>query len=164
VIKTLDPSESEIRKACLKYSTIVLHQLVKRYPMVAFHQTSQRFAVGTIESIILIYDLRTATKWRILEGQNAPVTSLYFEPTTGETIMCYSAQERSLRLWQTGVGTGFFGGLLGMQGRCLRVQFLPELDMPNPATPGDIIHNTSLNWSRLIREDGKTTVELSNVK
>ena len=28
----------------------------------SFHQETQRFAVGTVETVIIIYDLRTATK------------------------------------------------------------------------------------------------------
>ncbi len=151
VIKTLDPSESDIRKACLKYSTIVLHQLVKRYPMVAFHQDSQRFAVGTVEAIIIIYDLRTATKWRILEGHAGPISALCFETSKGETIVSYCADEPAVRLWQTGASTGFFGGLLGIQGSCLRVAKLQPLK--DKYTPGDIIHNCSMDWERLQRED-----------
>jgi hypothetical protein len=151
VIKTLDPSESDIRKACLKYSTIVLHQLVKRYPMVAFHQDSQRFAVGTVEAIIIIYDLRTATKWRILEGHAGPISALCFEASKGETIASYCADEPAVRLWQTGASTGFFGGLLGIQGSCLRVAKLQPLK--DKYTPGDVIHNCSMDWERLQRED-----------
>ena len=64
IIKTLDPSEASLRKACLKSSTMVLHSLVKRYPMVAFHQHTQRFAVGSSDNIIVIYDLRTGEHWR----------------------------------------------------------------------------------------------------
>jgi len=41
--------------------------------MVSFHQPSQRFAVGTVESNILVYDLRTATKMRVLEGTEGAV-------------------------------------------------------------------------------------------
>ena len=65
VIKSLDPSKPLLRKACLQASTKALHELVKRFPVVAFHQRSQRFAVGTSGKLIIIYDLRTATKWRL---------------------------------------------------------------------------------------------------
>ena len=34
----------------------------------SFHQETQRFAVGTVESVIIIYDLRTATK---VQGRGA---------------------------------------------------------------------------------------------
>ena len=112
IIKTLDPSEASLRKACLKSSTMVLHSLVKRYPMVAFHQHTQRFAVGSSDNIIVIYDLRTgktlvryhsailifavviATKWRILEGHTGPVSAVCFEPTSGDKLATYSSTER----------------------------------------------------------------------
>jgi len=166
VIKTLDPSESEIRKACLKFSTVVLHQLVKRYPMVSFHQQSQRFAVGTVDSIILIYDLRTATKWRIFEGHIGAVAAVQLEPQNGDSMISYAAQECAIRVWNTGSSVGFFSGLLGIQGSCQKVYKLPRLLGPNnmPAGPfsaSDIILNCSLDWNRLVREDGKTRVDLT---
>jgi hypothetical protein len=42
--------------------------LLQKYPMVSFHQESQRLAVGTSENVIIIYDLKTATRWHVLEG------------------------------------------------------------------------------------------------
>ena len=56
-----------LREGCLGASTSALRELVKRYPMMAFHQGTQRLAVGTTDGVVLIYDLRTATKWRILQ-------------------------------------------------------------------------------------------------
>jgi len=53
---------------------------VRRYPMVHFNQPTQRLAVGTAEGVVLLYDLRTATKWRILQGHEAAVTALAFAP------------------------------------------------------------------------------------
>lgn len=47
VTRCLDPSEPSLRKSLLSSSTAALHVLVQRYPMVAFHQNSQRFAIGT---------------------------------------------------------------------------------------------------------------------
>lgn len=78
VIRTLDPSEPDQRKGCLRASTRALHELVKQYPMVSFHQESQRYAVGTLSSVIVIFDLRTATKVRttaeaLLVGAAAPL-------------------------------------------------------------------------------------------
>lgn len=35
--------------------------------MVSFHQESQHLAVGTKENVIIIYDLKTATRWHVLE-------------------------------------------------------------------------------------------------
>ena len=91
VIRSLDPSEPELRKGCLRASTRALHELVKRYPMVSFHQETQRYAVGTVEAAIIIYDLRTATKWRILSGHTHPVAAVAFVHG-GEVLASYSAE------------------------------------------------------------------------
>ena len=47
--------------------TLSLHDLVKKFPNIAFHGNSQRIAIGSIEGLILIYDLKTGTRWQILE-------------------------------------------------------------------------------------------------
>mmetsp|Transcript_3484 Transcript_3484/g.6739 ORF Transcript_3484/g.6739 Transcript_3484/m.6739 type:complete len:1074 (-) Transcript_3484:1103-4324(-) len=154
IIKTLDPSESEIRKRCLKFSTIVLHQLVKRFPMTSFQQETQRFAVGTVESSIIIYDLRTATKWRILEGHQGPVSALAFGVRSGDSIMSYSAAESMLRYWKTGGNSGFFSGLLGFQGSCLAAVLLPPIAGVDKVSPSDAITTIAMDATTLIREDG----------
>merc|ERR1711969_534045 len=128
VVRSLDPSEPALRKGCLRASTKALHEIVRRYPMVAFHQQTQRFAVGTVEAVIVIYDLRTATKWRILEGHRAALSSLEFTES-GSKLASYSARECCVCSWQAG-SSGFFGGLLSIQGRCLRRVELPTLPPP----------------------------------
>lgn len=160
VIKTLDPSESDVRKACLKNSTMVLHQLVKRYPMASFHQQTQRFALGTTDGVIVIYCLRTATKWRILEGHTAPVSALTFEPSLGELIVSYSAQEKSIRLWKTGASNSLFGGFLGFQGSCLKETNVVALVMESAPTLSDVVHNCNITWDTLVREDGISKISL----
>jgi hypothetical protein len=132
VLRPLDPSVPSLREGCLRASTTALRELVKRYPMMAFHQASQRLAVGTAEGVVIIYDLRTATKWRILQGHVRPVSAVAFS-LTGEHLASVSATERSLRFWIAGA-QGFFG-FLGLQGSCLHDQFieaLPAADT-NPA-------------------------------
>jgi len=117
VIKTLDPSDPALRQACLQASTRTLHELVKRFPMVGFHQASQRFAVGTVESAILVYDLRTATKWRILEGSEGPISALAFDKS-GERLCSFCASEAAVRFWKAG-SAGLMGGLLGIRGKAV---------------------------------------------
>ena len=68
VLRPLDPSVPSLREGCLHASTSALRILVQRYAMMAFHQGTQRLAVGTVEGVVVLYDLRTATKWRILQG------------------------------------------------------------------------------------------------
>jgi hypothetical protein len=70
-----------VRKSLLQPATQALFVLVSKYPMVSFHQKSQRFAVGTDPqhgSVVIIYDLRTATKWRILEGHKGVLAAVAF--------------------------------------------------------------------------------------
>eukprot|EP00965_Chrysotila_dentata_P055106 1828687-Pleurochrysis_carterae.AAC.1 len=69
VMRPLDPSVPSLREGSLAASTAALRELVKRYPMMSFNQTTQRLAVGTVEGVVLLYDLRTATKWRILQAK-----------------------------------------------------------------------------------------------
>ncbi|RLN76266.1 hypothetical protein DYB28_009532 [Aphanomyces astaci] len=84
VLTCLDPTKPDRRKKCLamvrssasdtktdmylilppdisdssRQSTKCLHDLVKRFPMVDFHKATQRLAVGTMDGVILLYDLR----------------------------------------------------------------------------------------------------------
>lgn len=67
IVRSLDPHIPYLRDSCLSSTTKVLHALVKQYPMVTFHQETQRLAVGTQDKVIVIYDLKTATRWHVLE-------------------------------------------------------------------------------------------------
>ncbi|RHY26468.1 hypothetical protein DYB32_007593 [Aphanomyces invadans] len=62
VLSCLDPTKPDRRKKCLAMSTKCLHDLVKRFPMVDFHKATQRLAVGTMDGVILLYDLRMVGK------------------------------------------------------------------------------------------------------
>ncbi|CAG8513662.1 17229_t:CDS:10, partial [Funneliformis caledonium] len=67
VVKSLDPNVPKMRDRVLQTTTSVLHDLVKTFPSIAFHGGSQKLAVGTLEGASIIYDLRTATRWHVLE-------------------------------------------------------------------------------------------------
>jgi hypothetical protein len=162
ITRCLDPSEPALRKSLLEASTKALHLLVQKYPMVAFHQTSQRFAVGTgpsQQNVIVIYDLSTATKWRILEGHKGSISAVSFN-ATGDVLMSYSADENppSLRVWNTAV-SGFFSSLMGVEGRCTKVIKLSSLNLATPRSIQEqiqcvrIIWNTAGTAVQLIRED-----------
>merc|ERR1712228_176982 len=111
---------------------------------VAFHQPSQKFAVGTGDGLVIVYDLRTATKWRILEGHTGAIAGLAFARDGGQ-LASYSARDCSVRLWQCS-SQGFLGGLLGTSGRCLRNQGLPPAAPISGTTSVAAAHpsNTSL--------------------
>jgi len=63
----LDPNVPNMRENMIQSVTLSLHDLVKKYPNIAFHGHSQRIAIGSIDGLILIYDLKTGTRWQILE-------------------------------------------------------------------------------------------------
>lgn len=115
----LDPTKPERRKRCLELSTRCLHNLVRRFPMVDFHKETQRLAIGTMEAVIFIYDLRTATKWRVLDGHTAAISAVAFRQIDGHMLVSYAAREGSVRWWNSG-NAGLFGGMLKMQQSCLK--------------------------------------------
>lgn len=166
VLRCLEPSDPSLRRQSLLAVTGALHELVQTFPMVAFHQQSQKFAVGTGDGLVVVYDLRTATKWRILEGHAAgPVSALAFSHDGGQ-LCSYSSFDRTVRMWQCNP-TGFFGGLLGTSGRCLKSQSLPVIPAGAAANAGDegAWRTVSLAWPAptpagssplsLVRENGE---------
>lgn len=101
-------------------------------------QVTQRLAVGTVEGVVLVYDLRTATKWRILQGHEQAVSAVAFSPA-GDQLVSVSALDRTLRWWQAG-STGFFS-FLGLQGSCQHTTFLDALPQEDQQQP------MSVEWS-----------------
>lgn len=133
-VKWLDPANAAQRKILLHSATAALYSMVQNYPSCSFHQQSQRFAVGTgisQQCVIVVYDLRTATVWRLLEGHGSEINALAFsKDEEGVRLVSYSALESpapSVRLWNTEQG-GFLSGLIGMSGKCVRVVRLDRVD------------------------------------
>jgi hypothetical protein len=118
IARCLDPANAGVRQALLTGSTQALFTLVQRFPMTAFHQPSQRFVVGTCtgHAQVIVYDLRTASKFRVLEcGDACDGISAVAISDDGEHIAAYAADERpapTVRVWRLNAG-GFFAGLLG---------------------------------------------------
>ncbi|CAG8592588.1 8778_t:CDS:10 [Ambispora gerdemannii] len=110
VVKSLDPNITNLRETVLQTTTSILHDLVKTFPSITFHGRSQKLAVGTLEGASIIYDLRTATRWHVLEGHTKSVTAISFSGD-GKVIVSCSLDERTVRVWNTS------SGLLGMLSR-----------------------------------------------
>ncbi|CAH0491104.1 unnamed protein product [Peronospora farinosa] len=126
IMVCLDPTKPDRRRHCLSLSTRCLHSLVQRFPMVDFHKDTQRLALGTMEAVIVIYDLRTATKWRVLNGHASAVSAVRFR-SDGQVLVSYAARESSVRWWNSG-NAGLFGGMLQMhQSSCLKEHKLTAL-------------------------------------
>ncbi|TYZ64069.1 hypothetical protein PybrP1_002671 [[Pythium] brassicae (nom. inval.)] len=133
IMGCLDPTKLERRKRCLELSTRCLHSLVRRFPMIDFHKDTQRLAIGTMEAVILIYDLRTATKWRVLDGHASAVSAVSFR-ADGQILVSYAAREGSVRWWNSG-NAGLFGGMLKMQQSCLKEHRLDVLKSAAASAP-----------------------------
>jgi len=78
ILQCLNPNDIQLRKNSHKIVSYILSSMVKNFPMVAFHHESQRFAVGTHDGLIAIYDVRISAKWKILEGHTGNITALAF--------------------------------------------------------------------------------------
>ena len=154
IILLLEPSDPVLRKSSLKYVTKTLNMLCGEYPMLCFDQLTQRLVLGGGKDIV-IYDLRTATKWRILQGHAANVSAVAVLSTSAQfAIASYSAGERSVFAWS--FNGGFFGSFLGTHGTVSRKVTLPALA---PTSELHVIQMCSLTWVspkavRLAREDG----------
>ena len=146
----------------MQASTKALHELVKRFPVVAFHQRTQRFAVGTAGKVIIIYDLRTATKWRLLEGHKGMISALAFAPD-GNSLASYSIEEKCVKTWQAG-STGWMGGILGLSAKCIKTIAVKKID--GPIVPQDALLKCRIQWVspkqlKLRRENGKlSTIDI----
>lgn len=154
VILLLEPSDPILRRSCLKHVTKTLIMLCAEFPMLCFDQLTQRLVLGGGRDIV-IYDLRTATKWRVLQGHTEPVSAVAVLSTATEFVIAsYSANERAVFAWS--FNSGFFGSLLGTQGSIARKVTLPALQRTDDAS---VIRHCSLSWIspkavRLQREDG----------
>ena len=71
IVTCLDPNDLDLRDKCTKSGTGGLHELVRRYPMVAFHQGSQLLAVGDGSNLLSVYDLKQGVKIHELHCKGA---------------------------------------------------------------------------------------------
>ncbi len=164
IILLLEPSDPVLRRSCLKHVTKTLIKLCAEFPMLCFDQLTQRLVLGGGRDIV-IYDLRTATKWRVLQGHAQAVSAVAVLSTTSEfAIASYSAGECAVFAWT--FNSSFFGTFLGTQGSIATKFTLPSLGLPTDAS---VVANCALTWIspkavRLRREDGSTIGSIQLVK
>ncbi|PKI84489.1 hypothetical protein MVES1_001576 [Malassezia vespertilionis] len=104
VVKSLDPTVASMRSSMVKSATLMLNELVKTYPSIAFHGPMQRLAVGTHDGPVVLYDLKTATRLYILGGHSTPVTACSFSPD-GRRLLSMSLESEVVLIWR--LSTGF---------------------------------------------------------
>eukprot|EP00761_Pharyngomonas_kirbyi_P004549 gb/GECH01004554.1/.p1 GENE.gb/GECH01004554.1/~~gb/GECH01004554.1/.p1 ORF type:complete len:1425 (+),score=323.98 gb/GECH01004554.1/:1-4275(+) len=152
VLRVLDPHFPAVREACLKNSTMTLRSLVNRYPMVSFFQLKQKLAVGNDDGVVVLYDLRTASKWQVFEGHDGQISALAFSQT-GDLLASYSHKDHTCRVWQID-GAGMFN-MLGVSNKAIKKVDVPMVEQMSAM---EVIDNVHLIW------DSPTTVSLKPSK
>ncbi|KAH6566901.1 hypothetical protein BASA50_002582 [Batrachochytrium salamandrivorans] len=110
MVKTLDPNTPHLREALQQIVTVNFAELVRTYPSVAFHASTQRLAVGgSADGFVIVHDLRTATKAYVLRGHTRPVHAVSFS-ADGKLVATFSIYESCVKIWQ--LHTGFLGAFV----------------------------------------------------
>jgi hypothetical protein len=66
------------RRNLIRPATIILHTMTKKFPFVAFHQSSQLVATPNGSSVT-VFDLRTSSVARIFQGQGVSCVAIAFD-------------------------------------------------------------------------------------
>jgi hypothetical protein len=103
VLPSLNPMDYRVRKTSVEPVTELFKTLNKLYPMTTFHQNRQKFALGTTQGQVIIYDLRSSTKWRILDGHTGAISAVGFD-ASGKYLCSYSATDCTARVWYISSG------------------------------------------------------------
>lgn len=107
--------------------------MVKTFSMIAFHHDTQRLAVGTPSGPIAIYDIKTSSRWKILEGHGGKVDCCEFD-IKGNLLASYSAADCTLRIWKAG-NAGFFSTIMGGTGKTYKEYKLKPIIMGDTQPP-----------------------------
>ena len=153
IMRLMSPANKELKYICMENSKKVLSSLIINYPMIAFHQNTQKLAVGSADGKIFIYEMITGNIWKNLEAHKTQISALIFD-SSGNSIISYSSQEHLLKCWRIGLAN-FFGNLFSMKE--FKSKKLPEIS--KDITPEAILQNTKFQLSNkegqvlLTRED-----------
>ena len=153
IMRLMSPANKELKSICMENSKKVLSCLIINYPMIAFHQNTQKLAVGSVDGKIFIYEMATGSIWKSLEAHKTQISALIFD-SSGNFIISYSAQEHLLKCWRIGLAN-FFGNLFSMKE--YKSKKLPEIK--KDIIPEVILQNTKFQLSNkegqvlLTRED-----------
>ena len=182
ILPCLDSLDYRLRKTSIQPTSEVFKSMNRRFPMTAFHQNRQKFAIGSTQGQVFVYDIRSATKWRILDGHTGAISAVGFDPS-GKHLCSYSATDCTVRVWYLASGgvasagpvvvSGSSGagsvlsGLLGTNGgKCVQVKQLGATDqddrsgIKHPFTLIHRIQSVKIRWTSesdilLVRENGE---------
>eukprot|EP01116_Phalansterium_solitarium_P002796 TRINITY_DN13069_c0_g1_i1.p1 TRINITY_DN13069_c0_g1~~TRINITY_DN13069_c0_g1_i1.p1 ORF type:complete len:132 (-),score=35.12 TRINITY_DN13069_c0_g1_i1:224-619(-) len=110
--------------------------------MISFHQETQRLAIGTRESAVVIFDLKTATRWHSLEGHAGPLAAVSFSPN-GKLLATYSVDDAQVKFWQ--MSTGFLGLFGNSAPQCTRTYTVTRSE--RSISPMNQLEGVKLIWA-----------------
>lgn len=76
-----------------------MKSLLKRYDFCAFHKETQHFFVPSGSNEIIIYDLRTAMRWKSLKGHGSLIECLAVQES-GQALASLSRKDKEIKLWK----------------------------------------------------------------
>jgi WD40 repeat protein len=106
VVRPLDPAVPHRRSACLASATSALQTLVRRFPMVSFHEASQRVAVGTSAGYVLLLDAGAGVETARLTGHTGAIAAVAFSPS-GTRLASFCLSQGQIRVYV--LNGSFFG-------------------------------------------------------
>eukprot|EP00826_Nyctotherus_ovalis_P038401 TRINITY_DN3597_c0_g4_i2.p2 TRINITY_DN3597_c0_g4~~TRINITY_DN3597_c0_g4_i2.p2 ORF type:complete len:203 (-),score=55.90 TRINITY_DN3597_c0_g4_i2:65-673(-) len=98
ILRGIDLINDVAAKELIENVGQLINVMLMKYPFVAFHRSSDYFAVGTAEGLIIIYALKQNQRLKTLEGHTAPISALAFTKD-GKRLVSYSAAEGAMRVW-----------------------------------------------------------------
>lgn len=95
----MNPVFKNVRYACIDNCKKILACLLSSYPMISFHQSSQRLAIGASDGKIFIYDITSGNIWKNLNAHTNEISALEFD-YTGNILISYSCSEATIKFWK----------------------------------------------------------------
>eukprot|EP00668_Euglena_longa_P001466 GGOE01001743.1.p1 GENE.GGOE01001743.1~~GGOE01001743.1.p1 ORF type:complete len:1365 (+),score=170.67 GGOE01001743.1:339-4097(+) len=99
ILGVLDPHQISVHNLCLPAVTSALGLAVRCYNMVAFEQVKQKLAVGYQTGDVVLYDLRTASRYLHFGAHSKTVSCLQFSPD-GKRLATFCSDEAIVKVWQ----------------------------------------------------------------
>jgi WD40 repeat protein len=144
MVRFLDPSIPTIRSAMHPKIMGFINDLARQYAFVDYTKESQRLLVGGMDGVIVLFDLKTATRSHTFEGQTRGVTALSFSADC-KHICSYSFEEVTVRVWN--VPSGFLS-ILNMVCRPIKTIVVnPDLTAAVSQIPENLRSNAvKMSW------------------
>ncbi|KAJ2678041.1 hypothetical protein GGI25_002684 [Coemansia spiralis] len=99
IVQAIEPKRATLRRELIGAAGAALQGLVRAYSCVSFHPESQCLVVGCIDGQCTAYDLRTATRMAVFDGQAAsPVAAVAISPK-GDRVASFTLGDGMLNIW-----------------------------------------------------------------